>query len=182
VLKFVYKSGVVVKLFKNFKKFITTVILLFLLIFVVTFFDSFYAKYDFRALATYKVTKNDAVDIPSDINFIQDDKKVFIKYCQKPIITNQPLIVDDKTYVYYGNRNGYRFYRMSITAMPYTNINSELTIDGYTFESCYTLKPYATGLYIIGNSGVFTLEEAYNNKIIDIKRIYDLYMAKNLIS
>jgi hypothetical protein len=166
----------------NFRKFITTAILLFLLVFVVTFFDSFYAKYDFRALATYNVTKNDAVDIPSDINFIQDDKKAFLNYCQNLITTNQPFVIDDKTYVYYGNQNGYRFYRISITAMLYTNINNELTIDGYTFESLYTFRPYASGFYIIGDSGVYTLEEAYEYKIIDIKQIYKLYMTKNIIS
>lgn len=170
------------KLFKNFRKFITTAILLFLLLFVVTYFDGFYAKYDFRALASYKVTKDDAVNIPSDINFIQDDKNLFLNYCQNLITTKQHLLIDDKTYIYYGNRNGYRFYRMSVTSMPFMNINSELVIEGYPFERCYTFKPNESGLYIIGNSGVFTLEEAYNNKIIDIKQMHDLYIAKNLVS
>jgi hypothetical protein len=169
-------------LVRNFKKLITTVVLLFLLVFVVTFFNSFFAKYDFHALATYKVTANDAVDIPSDINFIQDDKTSFLNYCQGKIATNQPLAIDNNTYIYYGNQNGFRFYRISITAVPYSDINNELSIDGYTFESLYTFRPYASGFYIIGEGGVYTLEEAFNKNIIDISQIYKLYNAKNVIS
>jgi hypothetical protein len=171
-----------VKIVGIFRRLITTCLLLFLLVLVITIFGSFYSKYDFRALATYKVTNNDAMDIPSDINFIQDDKKVFINYCQNLINTNQPLVIDNSTYVYYGDQNGYRFYRISITAMPYSNINNELTIDGYTFESAYTFRPYASGFYIIGNNEVYTLEEAYNDKIIDISQIFSLYMAKNIVT
>jgi hypothetical protein len=169
-------------IFKKYKKIITTSVLIITLAVVITYFDSFYAKYDFRALATYTVTKNDVANIPSNINFIQDDKKTFLQYYKTKTITNQPLLIDDKTYIYYGNRNGYRFYRMSTTAMSLEYINSQLVLGGYTFESPFSFKPSNSGFYIISDSKIFTLEEAYSKKIIDIKQMYLLYMAKNFIS
>ena len=180
-VKICLKLSVVMKILKNTKKIITTSVLILTLAVVITYFDSFYAKYDFRALATYKVMKNDVANIPSNINFIQDDKKMFLQYCETQTATNQPLLIDDKTYIYYGNRNGYRFYRMSTTAMSLENINSQLVLGGYTFESPYFFKPSNSGFYIINDSKIFTLEEAYSKNIIDIKQIYNLYLYKNAI-
>lgn len=152
--------------------------MLLLLCFCVLYYSKTSPGLNFNALAANQSSSKDAMNIPSDFNFIQDDKKAFISYAQNYIEAGQDLNIDDSTYLYYGTVDGYRLYRMNISLMPAENLNHEETIGGYAFKSSLLFRPYASGLYIIGESGVYTLDDAYKAGLVDMSHVYSLYVSK----
>lgn len=142
-------------------------------------FDSIFTDLSCKAL-TFSANKSDKTELPTKINFLDDDRNLFIKYCKGIYGEDLPIKIDDSIYKYYGTVNGYRFYRIQPTLIPYDSIIQHETIGGYTFESPSRFRPEPTGLYIIGDDSVYTLNEAYSQGIIDIKKAYRLYKEKNL--
>jgi prepilin peptidase dependent protein B len=142
-------------------------------------FNSIFTDLNCNALEISNNTNADLTHIPSKINFLDDDKKSFIDYCKNNYGSNLPLKIDDSVYIYFGTINGYRFYRMQPLYIAYDNINQQEVIGGYTFESSYRYRPERTGLYIIGDNKVYTLSDAYEKGLVDISKVYKLYVDKN---
>lgn len=140
-------------------------------------FDTIFTELDCNAL-TVSANKADVTDLPSKINFLDDDKEAFIKYCKNIYGEDLPIRIDDDVYQYYGNVNGYRFYRLQPTLVSYDNISQSQVVGGLKFESPYRFRPENTGLYIISDECVYTLDEAYKLGLIDIKKAYQLYKDK----
>lgn len=163
---------------KKYKKYLTTAILFLLLCITLVFFNNLNSGLNLNALALYENDKKDALNIPSDINFISDDKKSFIEFCKKQYGINHDIEIDNSTYIYYGSVNGYRFYRINISCMPVDSINHNEIIGGYNFSSSLMFRTYPSGLYIIGDNGVYTLTDAYNQNLIDITQIHELFLKK----
>lgn len=157
------------------KKIVTTSILLALLCLTIFFFINANNGTNFQALADVQNTKKSTLNIPSDINFIDDDKKAFIEYCQKNAAAGNSAAIDDSTYTYYGCVGGYRFYRINVDCFPSDELNHEEMIGGYIFQSSRTFYPYSSGLYIIGDNNILTLDEASRQCLVDIGKIYALY-------
>ena len=141
-------------------------------------FDSIFTDLNCNALSISDNTKADLTQIPSKINFLDDDKKAFVSYCKDIYGSDLPLEIDDSVYEYYGTVNGYRFYRLQPSYIPYDSISQQEVVGGYTFESPSHYRPARTGLYIIGDDSVYTLEDAYDNGLIDISKVYELYVTK----
>jgi|GEM_PF-2370774 hypothetical protein len=144
-------------------------------------FETIFNALDCDAL-TISTSKTDVTDLPSKINFLDDDKNTFIRYCKNFYGEDLPIGIDNNIYQYYGNVNGYRFYRLQPTLVSYDNISQSEVIGGFTFESPYRFRPENTGLYIISDESVYTLEEAYKLGLIDIEKAYQLYKEKLKIS
>lgn len=161
------------------RKLRSTAILLVLLCLTVAVFSNIAGKQGVRATDIVTTEKMNAADIPSDINYIDDDKKLFVRYCDEAYSITIPSKIDSSTYVFYGVINGYRFYRMSVSSLPTENINHEDVVGSFPFESSRLFRPYAPGLYIIGNGKVYTLEEAYEQHIVDIRQVFQLYLEKS---
>lgn len=143
-------------------------------------FDNIFTSLNCHALQVSDYEKSAAVTaIPSKINFLDDDKKAFIDYCKKIYGSSLPLKIDDNLYEYYGTVNGYRFYRLQPAYISYDSISQQKVIGGYFFESPCRCRPEATGLYIISDKRVYTLEQAYDKGLVDISLIYSLYSAKD---
>jgi prepilin peptidase dependent protein B len=141
-------------------------------------FNSIFTDLNCNALEISDNTNADLTHIPSKINFLDDDKKSFIEYCKNIYGSDLPLKIDDSVYMYFGTVNGYRFYRLQPSYITYDNINQQEVIGGYTFESSSRYRPERTGLYIIGDSNVYTLSDAYEKGLVDISKVYALYIAK----
>lgn len=157
------------------RKIMSTSVLLALLCLTVFFFIRSNNGTNFKALADIQTSKKSSLNIPSDINFIDDDKKAFLEYCRQNKGASDKAQIDDTTYVYYGCLNGYRFYRLNLDCYPAEELNHEENIGGYVFQSSRSFYPYVSGLYIIGNDGVHTLSEACSENIVDIGKIFLLY-------
>lgn len=160
------------------KKIITTAALFVLLCSILFNFDNLFQRLNYNAMALADSNTSEALDIPSDINFINDDKKSFITYMQEYDGSTLPLSIDNNTYVYYGIVNGYRLYRISVTSYSNEPICQEEVIGGYHFNSSSLFRPSPTGLYVIGDNGVYTLQEAYKFSLVDIGKVYKLYLSK----
>jgi hypothetical protein len=142
-------------------------------------FDNIFTGLNCHALQVSDHKKSsELASIPSKINFLDDDKKAFIDYCKKLYGSSLPLKIDDSIYEYYGTINGYRFYRLQPSYISYDPISQREMIGGYLFESPYRCRPEATGLYIISDKRVYTLEQAFDKKLVDISLVYSLYAAK----
>lgn len=141
-------------------------------------FDSIFTDINCNALSISSSTKADLTQIPSKINFLDDDKKAFVSYCKDIYGSDLPLEIDNSVYEYYGTVNGYRFYRLQPTYISYDSISQQEVVGGYTFESSSHYRPERTGLYIIGDDSVYSLRQAYDNGLIDISKAYQLYIAK----
>jgi hypothetical protein len=142
-------------------------------------FDSIFTDLNCNALAVSSSTKADDTQLPSTINYLDNDKMTFISYCSDIYGNDLPLQIDESIYHYYGTVNGYRLYRLQPLYVSYDNINQQQVIGGYTFESPCLYRPYRMGLYAIGDDKVYTLEEAYNFGLVDISKVYKLYSAKS---
>lgn len=140
-------------------------------------FDSIFTDLNCNALAVSKSSK-DLAEIPSTINFLDNDKQTFINYCKTIYGDEIPLDIDNTVYKYYGTVNGYRFYRLQPSYISYDNISQHEEIGGYTFESPFKYRPEPTGLYIISDNGVYPLKDAYEFGLIDISKAYKLYTEK----
>jgi hypothetical protein len=159
-------------------KIITVAAVIMVMAFLLVNFNSFFKSLDCSALETSEKTSTDVTSIPSQINFIDDDKKLFTDYCTKVYGSKIPIKVDDSVYLYFGTVNGYRFYRLQPTYIACDCVRQQQIIGGYIFESAYRYRPEATGLYIIGGNKVYTLEQAYNKGLVNIQKVYKLYISK----
>ncbi|HEX2937916.1 MAG TPA: hypothetical protein VHO66_03255 [Ruminiclostridium sp.] len=140
-------------------------------------FDSIFTELSCDAL-TITQTKSDKAELPSSLNYIDEDKSVFVNYCKDIYGDDLPLKIDENVYQFYGTINGLRFYRLQSTLIPYDNINQSELIGGYSFDSPGRFRPYSTGLYIIGDDKVYTLKQAYESGLINIQKAFDLYNNK----
>lgn len=163
---------------KTRKKLISTALLIVLLIGTLLSFNLLFSNLSYNAEA-FNSPKKAALDIPSDINFISDDKKAFISFCEQNYGTKATDSIESGSYCYFGSIEGKRLYRMNLSCMPYENLYNETNIGGYTFSSSRLFKQYGVGLYIIDETGVYTLEQAYETGKIDIGRFYELYTEKD---
>lgn len=57
-------------------------------------------------------------------------------------------------------------------ASDFTDSDEEKTIDDYTFYIRKAQEPYNLGLYVVESGNIYTLEEALENEIIDMKKVY----------
>ena len=168
------------KLKKSHRKILSTGLLILLLCGTLLAFNSLNIEPDLVASAYTENPKKDVLNIPSDINFIEDDKKAFIEYCKSQFGTDAAMSIDKQSYLYYGISEGYRLYRLSVTCMPADSIGGEQEIGGYTFYTSCRYRPYDLGLYVIGENGaVYTLDQAYRLGLVDISSVYRLYQQKS---
>lgn len=161
------------------KKVITILAVIVIMSVIMMNFNSLFTDLNFNALAISDNTKTELTHIPSKINFLDDDKKLFVDYCKTIYGNELPIQIDDSIYTYYGTVNGYRFYRLQPSYIMYDNVRFQEVIGGYTFESSYHFRPESTGLYIIGDDNVYTLKQAYEAGLIDISKVYSLYLSKS---
>jgi hypothetical protein len=174
-----FKAGGMMRLSRYWTKLVTFVFVAFVMGLLMVNFDNIFTSLNCHALQVSDHEKSSAVTaIPSKINFLDDDKKAFIDYCKKLYGSSLPLKIDDSIYEYYGTVNGYRFYRLQPSYISYDSISQQKLIGGYLFESPCRCRPEATGLYIISDKRIYTLEQAYDKGLVDISLIYSLYTAK----
>ncbi len=167
-----------VKLPKYFAKIVSIAAVIVIMAVLMVNFNNIFTNLNCNALEISDNTTADLTHIPSNLNFLDDDKKLFVSYCENIYGESLPLKIDSSVYMYFGTVNGYRFYRMQPTYITYDNINQKDIVGGYTFESCSRYRPERTGLYIIGDNNVYSLDQAYDMGIIDISKVYQLYVAK----
>lgn len=160
-------------------KIITIAVAFAVLGFLMVNFDSLFTDLNYSALALAdSSSKADLTSIPSNINYLDDDRAAFVSYCKDIYGYDLPIQIDDSVYEYFGTVNGYRFYRLQPTCIASDDIIEQEVVGGYTFESPSRYRPELTGLYIIGDNKVYTLEDAYDDNLVDISTVYKLYMAK----
>jgi hypothetical protein len=138
-------------------------------------FDSIFTDLNCDALSVSQSVKKDADEVPNSINFIDEDKALFLDYCEENFQDKLPMEVDNSNFIYYGTVSGYRIYRLQATNIDCENINQSEAVGGYTFESSQRFRPYKLGLYAIGDGNVYTLYNAYSKNLIDISKVYRLY-------
>lgn len=131
-----------------------------------------------RALDTSNTEKPVPKDIPNSLNFLNDDKAAFVRYCKGQYGEKMPFGVDSDSFIYFGSVDGARLYRMKPTLINCENISQTETFEGYSFYSDCRYFPSKTGLYIICNDNVFTLDEAYRDGMIYIEDVHNLYLRK----
>lgn len=139
-------------------------------------FDSIFSDLNCDALSVSQTEKKEVDEVPNSINFIDEDKTTFIDYCKKIFSDKLSMQIDSSVFRYYGTVNGYRIYRLQATNISCENINQSKVIGGYTFESSQRFRPFNVGLYAVGNNKVYTLEEANRQNLIDIAKVYRLYI------
>jgi hypothetical protein len=159
-------------------RFISTAIFVTMLLVIVFNFNTIFPALSRHSLTLMTTKYNNPIDIPSNLNFLNDDKKDFIEYCKTYYGEKLPLSVDNDAFVYYGSIDGVRLYRLQSNLIPYERVQQSESINGRVFMSDCTYRPSKTGLYIICDQGVFTLDEAYERDIIDIDDVYNLYLDK----
>jgi hypothetical protein len=170
--------GVVMKMSRYGIKIITISFVIVIMGVLMVNFDSIFTDLNCNALTIPNNSKSDLSNIPSKINFLDDDKKAFVDFCKVKYGSNLPLEIDNNIYQYFGTVNGYRFYRLQPTYISYDSVSQQEVIGGYTFESACRYRPEKTGLYIIGDDNVYTLSDAYSKGLIDITKVYALYVKK----
>ncbi len=119
------------------------------------------------------------INIPQNLNFLNDDKEAFITYCNAIYGASLPLSVDSSSFEYEGALNGYHFYRMQADLVGTEPAVQYVRLGGYTFVSDQLYRPSPTGLYLIKNSVVYTLEEAYSQNLVNFSELYALYQKKD---
>lgn len=158
---------------------LTSVLFLITILAIVLNFHIIFPALRPHSLVITTAKKNNPTDIPSNLNFLNDDKNAFLEYCKGIYGEKLPLSVNNDTFVYYGTVDSYRLYRMQSNLIPYERVQQSEEIGGHVFLSDCTYHPSRTGLYIVSeHSNVFTLDEAYKIGIIDIDDVYDLYLDK----
>lgn len=158
---------------------LSSVIFLITILVIVFNFNIIFPALRPHSLVITTTKKNNPTDIPSNLNFLNDDKNAFLEYCKKIYGDKLPLTVNNDTFVYFGTIDGYRLYRMQSNLIPYENIQHSEVIDGHMFLSDCIYHPSRSGLYIISDqSVVYTLNEAYKSGIINIDDVYNLYLDK----
>jgi len=160
------------------KKFISAFVLSIVFIAIVINFSVFFPTLNHNALALINSETKNPINIPSNINFLNDDKKAFCDYMKNLYGQDLPLSVDNDLFVYYGAVNGYRFYRLQSMLIPLECTHQTEIIGSYLFESDFLFRPSAIGLYVIGDK-VYSLREAYYSNLINISEIYNLYNVKS---
>lgn len=141
-------------------------------------FDSIFSELHCNAL-TVSANKVEKTQLPSKLNFLDDDKTAFVNYCKDIYGADLPIKIDENVYKYYGAVNGYRVYRLQPTLIPYDSINNVTVIGGYDFESPCRYRPACSGIYVIGDDNVYTLTEAYKEGIVNISSVYKLYAKES---
>lgn len=128
------------------------------------------------------VSQNQAdtpINIPQNLNFLNDDKQAFIHYCLLLYGEKLPLSVDDSTFQYLGAVDGYHFYRMQANLIDTEPARQSVRLGNFLFESDQLYRPSSIGLYLIKNAQVYTLENAYQLKLVNFNDLYRLYMQKD---
>lgn len=150
-----------------------------LVVFTIVFqFNKLFPALGINALLD-DVEKNDThIDIPSDLNFLNDDKRSFINYCKTIYGNNLPLAVDNDKFIYYGMVDGYRLYRLQPNLVPYEQAQQTETLGGHVFYSDCLYRPSKTGLYLINDLIVISIDDAYRLNLVDIDNVYELYSNK----
>lgn len=141
-------------------------------------FNRLFPALNHNALALTETSEDDPINIPVDINFLGEDKKAFIDYCKGIYGEELPMSVDPDSFIYYGTIDGCRLYRMQVSAIPAEAIHQTERIGIYTFESDRLYRPSATGLYVIGDGGVYPLDQAAEDNRVNIDEAYRLYQQK----
>lgn len=119
------------------------------------------------------------INIPQNLNFLNDDKQAFLDYCTTIFGSKLPLSVDSDSFVYEGAVDGYHFYRIQANLIETGPARQHVVLGGYLFESDRLYRPSPTGLYLVKDNQVYTLEEAYNAKLVDFSELYSLYKQKD---
>jgi hypothetical protein len=158
------------------KNFITAAVFFIMFILIIINFKTIFPALNQNALILSANNENNPNDIPSNLNFLNADKKSFITYCKGIYGDKLPLSVDNSNFIYFGTVDSYRLYRLQSTLIPYDRAQQSDTLAGHTFLSDCIYRPSKTGLYLIGDKGVFSLDDAYLNKVVDIGDVYSLYL------
>lgn len=158
------------------KKAVTTIVLFLLLFCTMSTFNVILSGINYNA-AAFNNAKKQSLDIPSDLNFVDDDKRTFLNYCEKIYGNEKPYAVDTLSYCYYGTLSGRRLYRFNATFIPYATVYNESNIGGYIFSSAVLYRPYSLGLYVIDGQNVYTLQQAYERGVINISKAHELYLT-----
>lgn len=119
------------------------------------------------------------INIPQNLNFLNDDRQVFLDYCNEIYGSKLPLSIEEDSFLYDGAIDGYRLYRMQANLVDTGPARQSVLLGNYLFESDQLYRPSATGLYLIKDKQVYTLEEAYNAKLVDFSDLYQLYKQKD---
>lgn len=119
------------------------------------------------------------INIPQNLNFLNDDKRAFLDYCNAIFGSKLPLAVDSDSFVYEGVVDGYHLYHMQANLIETGSARQRVVLGGYLFESDRLYRPSPTGLYLVKDNQVYTLEEAYNTKLVDLSELYSLYKQKD---
>lgn len=119
------------------------------------------------------------INIPQNLNFLNDDKQVFINYCNTIYGSNLPLSIDQNSFLYFGAVDGYHLYRLQANLIDTSPARQNIVVGSYLFESDRLYRPSATGLYLIKDIHVYTLEEAYNANLVDFADLYHIYQQKD---
>lgn len=119
------------------------------------------------------------INIPQNLNFLNDDKQVFLNYCNAIYGSKLPLSIEEDSFLYDGAIDGYRLYRMQANLIDTSPSRQSVLLGNYLFESDRLYRPSVTGLYLIKDKQVYTLEEAYDAKLVDFSDLYQLYKQKD---
>lgn len=119
------------------------------------------------------------INIPQNLNFLNDDRQVFLDYCNAIYGNKLPFSIEEDSFLYDGAIDGYRLYRMQANLVDTGPARQSVLLGNYLFESDRLYRPSVTGLYLIKDKQVYTLEEAYNAKLVDFSDLYQLYKQKD---
>ncbi|MFT9077840.1 hypothetical protein [Ethanoligenens sp.] len=121
------------------------------------------------------------INIPQNINFLNDDKQAFLNMCNALYGSKLPLSVDSNSFLYEGAVDGYHLYRMQANLIETEPARQYVVLGKYLFESDRLYRPSPTGLYLVKDNLVYTLEEAYTTQLVDFSNLYRLYKQKDPI-
>lgn len=141
-------------------------------------FNRMFPALNHNALALTETSEDDPINIPVSINFLSEDRKAFIDYCKGIYGEDLPMSIEPDSFIYYGTIDGCRLYRMQVSAIPAEPAHQTETIGNYIFESDCLYRPSRTGLYIIGDGGVYSLDQAVEYNMINVDEAYRLYQQK----
>lgn len=103
---------------------------------------------------------------------LEDDMRAFEKYFS-PGPSGDKLTIGKEYAVLMGESNGWRIYHVTYRNEIVSPALCSETLGGYTFYSSSIHHPYSIAIYAIKNGEIYTLTEAYDKGLIDIKEVYD---------
>ena len=158
--------------------YIVLAVILVVLLLIATHFKSIFPALNHNGTVISESKTNKPIDIPSNLNFLNDDKKAFLEYCDSLYGDALPFAIDNDKFCYYGTVDGQRLYRLQATLIPYEHANLTEDLGGYKFYSDCIYRPSKIGLYIITDNSIKTLENAYHDGSVNISDVYKLYLSK----